>query len=85
MTRLQVRVHEILWGKAGKEIELRRYTSKSDTVLKPKGLYIVAAGKLPRFAPAFQLLGFSEVKPGQEQRSLEAHRLMIQEIGEKVR
>ena len=73
-------VLEVIHGKMGQNISLRRYTGKGDVVIESGKLYVVAAIPNARFGTALQLIG--EVATDDSARStlVEAHRTAIKAL-----
>jgi hypothetical protein len=69
-----------LFGKAEGEVKLRIYTSKGNTVLNKGKSYIVAGGKDPRFAPAYDIYGFVEVTSQNQAGTIEANRKLVEAV-----
>lgn len=78
MVMIHTVVKQSIHGEVGEKVELRRYTSRGDTVLTIGKNYVVAGGKSARWAPAYALAGFVEVSSGDEQESVEAHKKAVE-------
>ena len=78
---ITVRVETLVYGTLEAAVQLTRYTSGQDKLLQPGRRYMVAVTDVPRFAPRLLLGGFVEVPAGEEAASVEAHRLLITDLG----
>ncbi len=78
---MTVAVEKVVHGSLEGRVQVARYTSGSDPVLKKGKRYMVAVSEQPRFAPRLFLDGFVEVPEQSEQAYVEAHQRMVARLG----
>jgi hypothetical protein len=77
--RIHAAVERALAGEAKGQLEICRYTSKSDPVLAQGNRYIVEADRDQRLAPAFRLRDFIELQPDTEKETIAACESLLKE------
>ncbi len=71
---------DTLFGAPRQVLQLRRYTSKGDTLLRLGCEYVVAAVPNPRYGDAMQLEDFVPTSDNQRAESAAQHRALVQSV-----
>jgi hypothetical protein len=80
MVVIEAKISQAIHGEVSQSVRLQRYTSGGNTVLAKGKSYVVAGAASTRWTPAYALVGFVEVPPGNEQEYADAHKEAIERL-----